>query len=73
MLAAAPTFLGVTSRSNTDENPFDGQAMTVSGLTIMSAPRQPGHRRDNRTQNRRSADRKQGRAVFRVNTASCWR
>ncbi len=30
-------------------------------------------RRDNRTQNRRSAERKQGRAVFRVNTASCWR
>ena len=45
--------------------------MTVSGLTITRAWRQPGHRQDRMTQKTLSAFRSNGRGLFRFRTATC--
>ena len=47
--------------------------MTVSGLTIARAWRQPGHRQDRMTQKTLSAFRSNGRGLFRFRTATCCR
>ena len=47
--------------------------MTVSGLTITRAWRQPGHRQDRVTQKTLSAFRSNGRGLFRFRTATCCR
>ena len=47
--------------------------MTVSGLTITRAWRQPGHRQDRMTQKTLSAFRSNGRGLFRFRTATCCR
>ena len=47
--------------------------MTVSGLTITRAWRQPGHRQDRMTQKTLSAFRSDGRGLFRFRTATCCR
>ena len=44
--------------------------MTVSGLTITRAWRQPGHRQDRMTQKTLSAFRSNGRGLFRFRTAT---
>ena len=49
------------------------QPMTVSGLTITRAWRQPGHRQDRMTQKTLSAFRSNGRGLFRFRTATCCR
>ena len=49
------------------------QPMTVSGLTITRAWRQPGHRQDRMTQKTLSAFRSDGRGLFRFRTATCCR
>ena len=54
-------------------NPLRCQAMTVSGLTITRAWRQPGHRQDRMTQKTLSAFRSDGRGLFRFRTATCCR
>ena len=54
-------------------NPLRCQPMTVSGLTITSAWRQPGHRQDRMTQKTLSAFRSNGRGLFRFRTATCCR
>ena len=52
-------------------NPLRCQPMTVSGLTITRAWRQPGHRQDRMTQKTLSAFRSDGRGLFRFRTATC--
>ena len=47
--------------------------MTVSGLTIARAWRQPGHRQDRTTQKTLSAFRSNGRGLFRFRTNTCCR
>ena len=47
--------------------------MTVSGLTITRAWRQPGHRQDRMTQKTLSAFRSNGRGLFRFRTDTCCR
>ena len=47
--------------------------MTVLGLTITRAWRQPGHRQDRMTQKTLSAFRSNGRGLFRFRTATCCR
>ena len=47
--------------------------MTVSGLTITRAWRQPGHRQDRMTQKTLSAFRSDGRGLCRFRTATCCR
>ena len=54
-------------------NPLRCQPMTVSGLTITRAWRQPGHRQDRMTQKTLSAFRSDGRGLFRFRTATCCR
>ena len=54
-------------------NPLRCQPMTVSGLTITRAWRQPGHRQDRMTQKTLSAFRSNGRGLFRFRTATCCR
>ncbi len=54
-------------------NPFRCQPMTVSGLTITSASRQRGQRRERMTQNKRSSVRSHGRRLSRFRIATCWR
>ena len=54
-------------------NPSRCQPMTVSGLTITRAWRQPGHRQDRMTQKTLSAFRSDGRGLFRFRTATCCR
>ena len=54
-------------------NPLRCQPMTVSGLTITRAWRQPGHRQDRMTQKTLSAFRSNGRSLFRFRTATCCR
>ena len=54
-------------------NPLRCQPMTVSGLTITRAWRQPGHRQDRMTQTTLSAFRSDGRGLFRFRTATCCR
>ena len=54
-------------------NPLRCQAMTVSGLTITRAWRQPGHRQDRMTQKTLSAIRRDGRGLFRFRTDTCCR
>ena len=54
-------------------NPLWCQPMTVSGLTITRAWRQPGHRQDRMTQKTLSAFRSDGRGLFRFRTATCCR
>ena len=51
-------------------NPLRCQPMTVSGLTITRAWRQPGHRQDRMTQKTLSAFRSDGRGLFRFRTAT---
>ena len=54
-------------------NPLRCQPMTVSGLTITRAWRQPGHRQDRMTQKTLSAFRSDGRGLCRFRTATCCR
>ena len=54
-------------------NPLRCQPMTVSGLTITRAWRQPGHRQDRMTQKTLSAFRSNGRGLCRFRTATCCR
>ena len=54
-------------------NPFRCQPMTVSGLTITSASRQRGQRRERMTQNKRSSVWNHGRRLSRFRIATCWR
>ena len=62
------------SRSKFDHcivsNPWRCQATTVSGLTMTSASFQRGHRREIKTQNKRSGGRSRGRGLarFRITT-----
>ena len=54
-------------------NPFRCQPMKVSGLTINSASRQRGQRRERMTQNTRSSVSSHGRRPSRFKIATCWR
>jgi len=54
-------------------NPWRCQPMTVSGSTMTRASFQRRHRRERKTQNRRSSGRSHGRGLSRFRTATRWR
>ena len=68
-----PDFLRRDFHVQKSLNPLRCQPMTVSGLTITRAWRQPGHRQDRMTQKTLSAFRSDGRGLFRFRTATCCR